>query len=100
MTYSLNSPHVNQILSECHGIGSTGDRDGSVRGPALAIVAIRYADHRSGYLSDFRDFGAALADDATDQLVGHGHFRGLLIGVLLGSRVGCTELRSGQGSES
>lgn len=79
----LYVPHVDQILGESDRVRVTGNRDGPVGDSALSVVAVRDSDHRARNLSDFGDFGAAFADDAADQFVGHGHLVSLLIRVLL-----------------
>ena len=58
-----------------------------------------YFDQSTG-LPDFRNLGAALADDAADDLVGHGHLVGLVGGGHLGPaaapRQGCQRYENGK----
>lgn len=68
-----DSPHVDEVLGERDRVRIAGYGDGPVGDAILAVVAVGDADHGAGYLTDLCDLGAALADDAADQLVRHGH---------------------------
>lgn len=73
------SPHIDEILCQCHGVRIPGYGDRAVRRPALTLLAIADSNHGSGDLTDLGDLGTALADDATDQLIWHGHLVRLIV---------------------
>lgn len=75
----VNLPHVDEILGEGNGVRVAGNGDGAVGGSALALLTITDADHGAGYLAYLRDLGTSLANDATDQLIGHCHLVRLVI---------------------
>jgi hypothetical protein len=74
-----HSPHVDQILSECNGIGIAADGDCTIGVAAFALLAIRDPNHGTGYLTDLGNLGSALADYTADQIIWHSHF--VLLGV-------------------
>lgn len=96
-----HSPHVDEILGERHGVRIAGDGDGAIRGGALALFAIANAYHGTGYLAYLGDLGAALADNAANQLVRHGHLVRLIVGGRLLSAVLVVgaQLTAGQGCQ-
>lgn len=94
----MDSPHVDQVLSERDGVGVAADCDRTIGVATLAFFAIRDANHGTGDLTDFGDFGSTLADDAADQVVWHSHF--LLLRVRLRSTLSRTQLRASQGGQS
>jgi len=73
------NPHVDEILGERHRLVVAGDADGAVEvGGRVPVLTVGDADHRTRELPDLGHLGAALADDASDELVGDGHLVGLL----------------------
>lgn len=76
-----DSPHVDQILGERHGIGIAADGDGPIGVAAFTLLAVRNSNHGTGYLTDLGDLGSALADYAADQVIWHGHFVLLRVGL-------------------
>lgn len=80
---SLHLPHVDQILGERNRVRIAADRDRAIGVAALALLAVRDADHGAADLPDLGDLGAALADYAANQIVGHGHLLLLRIGLRL-----------------
>lgn len=93
-------PHVDQILRQGHRVRITGDGDGPVGVSAVTLLAVRDADHCTGDLADFGDFGTALTDDATDQVVWHCHFMGLGLDLGHAAVVVGSQLGTGQRCES
>lgn len=73
------SPHIDEILCQRHGVRVPGYGDRAVRCSALPLLAIADSDHGAGDLTDLGDLGTALPDDATDQLIWHGHLMRLIV---------------------
>lgn len=94
---AVDSPHVDQVLSECDGVRVSADCNRTIGVATLALFAIRNANHGTGDLTDFGDFSSTLPDDAADQIVWHSHF--LLLRVSLRSTLSRTQLRASQGSQ-
>lgn len=95
----LDLPHVDQVLGHGHSVGISANRDCPVCVACLTLLAVGDPDHGPGDLADFGDFGASLADNATDQVVWHSHL--LLLGVGLRSSrwIGRPQLRAGQSGQ-
>jgi len=75
----LDNAHVDEILGERHRLVVASDGDGAVEvGGRVAVLAVGDADHGARKLPDLSHLGAALADDAADELVGDGHLVALL----------------------
>lgn len=91
---AVDSPHVDQVLSECDGVGVSADCNRTIGVATLTLFAIRDANHGTGDLTDFGDFGSPFADDAADQIVWHSHF--LLLRVRLRSTLSRTQLGASQ----
>lgn len=73
------SPHIDEILCQRHGVRVPGYGDRAVRCSALPLLAIADSDHGAGDLTDLGDLGTAFPDDATDQLIWHGHLMRLIV---------------------
>lgn len=73
------SPHVDEILRQCHGVWISGNGDRTIGGTALSLLAVADPDHRARNLTDLGDLGTTLADDAADQLVRHCHLVRLIV---------------------
>lgn len=94
---TYHSPHIDEILCQRHGVRVPGYGDRAVRCSALPLLAIADSDHGAGDLTDLSDLGTALPDDATDQLIWHGHLMRLIVcRWLLSVRVARTQLASSQ----
>lgn len=94
------SPHIDEILCQSHSFRIAGYGDRAVRCSALPLLAVADSDHGSGDLTDLGDLGTALSDDATDQLIWHGHLVRLIVRRwLLSVRVARTQLAPGQCSQ-
>lgn len=93
-------PHIDEILCESDGVRISGDRNRSIRGAALPLLAITDPYHCAGYLTNLGDLGATLSDYTADELVRHRHLVGLIVrSRLLPVRVARTELTASQGCE-
>lgn len=91
------SPHIDEILCQRYGVRVPGYGDRAVRCSALPLLAVADSDHGAGDLTDLGDLGTALPDDATDQLIWHGHLMRLIVRRrLLSVRVARTQLASSQ----
>lgn len=53
-------PHVDKILGKRNRVWVSGDCDGAICGPALALFAVGYPNHSAGYLTDLGDLSASL----------------------------------------
>lgn len=94
---SWYSPHVDEILCQRHGVRVPGYGDRAIRCSAFPLLAVADSDHGAGDLTDLGDLSTALADDATDQLIWHGHLMRLIVRRrLLSVRVARTQLASSQ----
>lgn len=94
---ALYSPHVDEILCQRHGVRIAGYGDRAVCCSTLSLLAVTDSDHGAGDLTDLGDFSTALADDATDQLIWHGHLVRLIVRRrLLPIRIACSQLAAGQ----
>lgn len=94
---SLYSPHVDEILCQRHSVRIPGYGDRAVCCSTLSLLAITDSDHGAGDLTDLCDFRTAFADDATDQLIWHGHLVRLIVRRrLLPIRIARTKLATGQ----
>lgn len=97
MQAPLYSPHVDEILCQRYSVRIPGDGDRAVRCSTLSLLAITDSDHSAGDLTDLCDFGATFTDDATNQLIWHGHLVRLIVRRwLLPIRIARTQLASGQ----
>lgn len=91
------SPHIDEILCQRNGVRIPGYGDRAVRCSALSLLTVADSDHGARYLTDLGDLGTALADDATDQLVWHGHLVCLIVRRrLLSVCIARTQLASSQ----
>lgn len=91
------SPHIDEILCQRHGVRVPGYGDRAVRCSALPLLTVADSDHGAGDLTDLGDLGTALPDDATDQLIWHGHLMRLIVRRrLLSVGVARTQLASSQ----
>lgn len=95
---TADSPHVDQILSQCNRIGIAANGDSSIGIATLALLAIADPNHGPGYLAYLGDFSAALANNAPDQIIWHRHLMLLRIG--LRPICCCTQLRASECGES
>lgn len=91
------SPHIDEILCQRNGVWVPSYGDRAVRCSALPLLTVADSDHGARDLTDLGDLGTALPDDATDQLIWHGHLMRLIVRRrLLSVRVARTQLASSQ----
>jgi hypothetical protein len=88
-----DSPHVDQILSQCNRIGIAANGDCSIGiAAAFTLFTIRDANHGARYLPNFSNFSATLPNNAADQVVWHCHFLLLRVGLRCSGCRRCTQL--------